>query len=204
MSNVLIIKSSAAAAGSVSNQLIDQFRNSYAAGHLDAKFTEHDLGRNPLAPLSALNLAGFAGMASESADEIALAQTSETLISELEAADLLVIGAPMYNFGVTALLKTWFDYVLRAGRTFKYTETGPVGQLTGKKAIVVESRGGLFSEGPTASWDSQEPHIRTMLGFVGITDVTFVRAEKLAYGPEARDAAIAAASNDLAGLAKAA
>ncbi len=204
MSKVLIIKSSAAGAGSVSNQLIDQFRNAFAAGHLDATFTEHDLGRHPLPPLSALNLAGFAGTASESADEISLAETSEKLIQEIEAADLVVIGAPMYNFGVTALLKTWFDYVLRAGRTFKYTENGPVGLLTGKKAIIIESRGGLFSEGPTASWDSQEPHIRTMLGFVGITDINFVRAEKLAYGPEAREASIAAAGNDLSHLVAAA
>ena len=204
MSKVLIIKSSAAGAGSVSNQLIDQFRNSYAAGHLDATFTEHDLGRHPLPPLSALNLAGFAGTASESRDEIALAETSEQLIREIEAADLIVIGAPMYNFGVTALLKTWFDYVLRAGRTFKYTDNGPLGLLTGKAAIVIESRGGLYSEGPAVSWDSQEPHIRTMLGFVGISDVTFVRAEKLAYGPEARDASISAAVNDLTRLASAA
>lgn len=204
MSKVLIIKSSAAGAGSVSNQLIDQFRNSYAAGHLDATFTEHDLGRHPLPPLSALNLAGFAGTAAESADEVALSEKSEKLISEIEAADLVVIGAPMYNFGVTALLKTWFDYVLRAGRTFRYTETGPVGLLTGKKAIVIESRGGLYSEGPAAVMDSQEPHIRTMLGFVGITDVTFIRAEKLSMGPDARDAAIAAASNDLGRLAAAA
>jgi FMN-dependent NADH-azoreductase len=204
MSKVLIIKSSAAGQGSVSNQLIDRFRNAYAAGHLDATFTEHDLGKRPLPPLSALNLAGFAGTASESADEVALAETSEKLISELEAADLVVIGAPMYNFGVTALLKTWFDYVLRAGRTFRYTENGPVGLLTSKTAIVIESRGGLYSEGPAAVMDSQEPHIRTMLGFVGITDVTFVRAEKLAFGPDARDAAIAAAGNDLGQLAAAA
>ncbi|MBW8732761.1 MAG: NAD(P)H-dependent oxidoreductase [Asticcacaulis sp.] len=204
MSKVLIIKSSAAGAGSVSNRLIDQFRNSYAAGHLDATFTENDLGRHPLPPLSALNLAGFAGTAAESPDEVALSETSERLVSEIEAAGLVVIGAPMYNFGVTALLKTWFDYVLRAGRTFRYTETGPVGLLTGKKAIVIESRGGLYSEGPAAVMDSQEPHIRTMLGFVGITDVTFIRAEKLSMGPDARDAAIAAASNDLGKLAAAA
>ena len=201
MSKVLIIKSSAAGQGSVSNQLIDQFRNSFAAGHPDATFTEHDLGRHPLAPLSALNLAGFAGQASESALEIELANTSERLVSEIEAADVLVIGAPMYNFGITALLKTWFDYVLRAGRTFKYTEAGPIGLLTGKTAIVIETRGGLYSEGPAAGLDSQEPHIRTMLGFIGITDVTFVRAEKLAFGADAKDEAVERARNNLIQLA---
>ena len=201
MSHVLVIKSSAAGQGSVSNQLIDQFRNSYAAGHVEATFIEHDLGRHPLAPLSSLNLAGFAGQASESALEIELATTSDRLTSEVENADVLVIGAPMYNFGITALLKTWFDYVLRAGRTFKYTEAGPVGLLTGKKAIVVETRGGLYSEGPAAALDSQEPHIRTMLGFIGITDVTFIRAEKLAFGPDAKDEAVDRARSDLIQLA---
>lgn len=201
MSKVLIIKSSAAGQGSVSNQLIDQFRNAYAAAHFDANFVEHDLGRNPLPPLSSLNLAGFAGQPSESPLEIELAETSEKLVTEIEAADLIVVGAPMYNFGVTALLKTWFDYVLRAGRTFKYTEAGPVGLLAGKKAIVIETRGGLYSEGPAAAMDSQEPHIRTMFGFIGITDVTFIRAEKLAFGPDVKDEAVATAHADLAKLA---
>jgi FMN-dependent NADH-azoreductase len=201
MSNVLIINSSAAGTGSVSNTLIDSFAESYAASRPGARFTRHDLGQTPLAPLSALNIQGFMGQASESPLEIELAQKSEQLISELEASDLLVIGAPMYNFGITALLKTWFDYVLRAGRTFKYTEAGPVGLLAGKKAIVVETRGGLYSEGPAASMDSQEPHIRTMLGFIGITDVEFVRAEKLAFGPDAKTESVANAEARLTALA---
>ena len=86
---------------------------------------------------------------------------------------------------------------LRAGVTFRYTENGPEGLLTGKKAVVIESRGGLYSEGPGAAMDGQEPHIRTLLGFIGITDVTFVRAEKLAFGPEAAEAAIAEAGEAL-------
>jgi FMN-dependent NADH-azoreductase len=200
MSKVLIINSSAAGAGSVSNSLIEAFRKHYASHHRGAHFTQHDLGQTPLAPLSALNIQGFMGQAVESPLEIELAQKSEQLIAELEAADLLVIGAPMYNFGITALLKTWFDYVLRAGRTFKYTEAGPEGQLKGKKAIVVETRGGLYSEGPATSMDSQEPHIRTMLGFIGITDVEFVRAEKLAYGPDAKSESIADAQGKLEAL----
>jgi FMN-dependent NADH-azoreductase len=201
MSKVLIINSSAAGAGSVSSGLIEAFRKDYAAHHKGAQFIQHDLGSAPLAPLSALNIQGFMGQALESPLEIELAQKSEALIAELENADLLVLGAPMYNFGITALLKTWFDYVLRAGRTFKYTEAGPEGLLKGKKAIVVETRGGLYSEGPAASLDSQEPHIRTMLGFIGITDVEFVRAEKLAFGPEAKTESIDAAQLRLTTLA---
>jgi FMN-dependent NADH-azoreductase len=106
----------------------------------------------------------------------------------------------MYNFGITSTLKAWFDRVLRAGVTFKYSETGPEGLLEGKRAIVVVTRGGFFSEGPAQALDSQEPHLRNMLGFIGITDVTFVRAEKLAFGPEARDQSIVSARGKLTDL----
>jgi FMN-dependent NADH-azoreductase len=105
-----------------------------------------------------------------------------------------VIGAPMYNFSVPTTLRAWFDHVLRAGETFRYTEQGPQGLLPGKRVIVVESRGGLYSEGAGAASDFQEPYLRHLLGFMGLTDVTFVRAEKLGFGPEARAAAIAAAT----------
>ncbi len=118
---------------------------------------------------------------------------SDELIAELKAADLLVIGAPMYNFGIPSTLKAWFDYVLRAGVTFSYSEAGPEGLLKGKRAIVVLTRGGLYSEGPAQLMDAQEPHLRTLLGFIGITDVTFIRAEKLAFGASFQEEAIAAA-----------
>ena len=87
--------------------------------------------------------------------------------------------------------------MLRAGETFSYTEAGPQGLLAGKRVIVVESRGGLYSEGPAQAIDFQEPYLRHLLGFMGLTDVTFVRAEKIGYGPEAREAAIAAATASL-------
>ncbi|GGZ25042.1 FMN-dependent NADH-azoreductase [Asticcacaulis endophyticus] len=201
MSKVLIINSAATGDGSVSAQLTDAFKAKYAAANPLATFTEHDFGKAPLAPLSSLNIAGFAGTAGENPAEIALSQTSDALIAELEAADLLVIGSPMYNFGISALLKTWFDYVLRAGRTFRYTESGPEGLLKGKKAIIVLARGGLYSEGPLAAIDFQEGHIKTMLGFIGITDVTVVRAEKIAFGPEFKAEAIEAATAELLKLA---
>lgn len=115
------------------------------------------------------------------------------LIAELRAADVIVIGAPMYNFGVPTTLRAWFDHVLRAGVTFAYSEAGPRGLLEGKRTIVVESRGGEYSSGPARAFDFQEPYLRHLLGFMGIDDVTFVRAEKLGFGPEARAAAIAEA-----------
>src|SRR3546814_18838170 len=91
----------------------------------------------------------------------------------------------MYNFGIASALKTWFDYILRAGVTFRYTENGPEGLLPVRKAVVIETRGGLYSEGPGVASDSQEPHLRTLLGFMGITDGPFVRAEKPGFGPDA-------------------
>ena len=115
---------------------------------------------------------------------------SNRLIAELKAADTIVIGAPMYNFGIPSTLKAWFDYVLRPGITFRYTEAGPIGLLEGKRAIVIESRGGYYSDGAAKALDLQEPHLKALLGFMGIKDATFIRAEKLAFGAEARQQAL--------------
>jgi FMN-dependent NADH-azoreductase len=160
-----------------------------------------DVGTDPVPHLRRRDHPAIRGGEAETdaaRDALAL---SDTLIAELKAADLVVIGAPMYNFGMPSTLKAWFDHVLRAGITFRYSAAGPEGLLKGKKAIVVESRAGLYSEGPAAAMDSQEPHLRTLLGFMGLDDVTFVRAEKLAFGPEAAEASIAEAVDQLRSLA---
>jgi len=107
----------------------------------------------------------------------------------------------MYNFGMSSTLKSWFDHVARAGVTFRYTAEGPEGLLKGKKTVVIESRAGFYSEGPGAVQDGQEPHLRALLGFIGLDDVTYVRAEKLAFGPEAAEASIADAGAALGVLA---
>jgi len=107
----------------------------------------------------------------------------------------------MYNFSISTGLRAWFDYVLRAGETFSYSEVGPKGLLTGKRVIVVESRGGLYTEGPAKAIDFQEPYLRTLLGFIGLSDVTFIHAEKLGFGPEAREAALASAKQALSAAA---
>src|ERR1044072_754 len=108
---------------------------------------------------------------------------SDTLVAELAAADLIVIASPMYNFGMSSTLKSWFDHVLRAGVTFRYGDNGPEGLMIGKKAVVIESRGGFYSAGPAAAMDSQEAHIRTMVGLLGIAHVTILRAQNVAFGP---------------------
>ena len=123
---------------------------------------------------------------------------SDTLISELQQAEVIVLGLPMYNFGVPSQLKAYFDHIARAGVTFKYTETGPVGLLTGKRAYVFAARGGVYAGTPL---DTQTGYVRDFLRFIGISDVNFVYAEGLAVSPESRAAGLAKAGAELALLA---
>jgi FMN-dependent NADH-azoreductase len=110
---------------------------------------------------------------------------ADELIAELEAADTIVIAAPMYNFTISSPLKAWIDHIARAGRTFRYSASGPEGLLTGKKVFVITSRGGFYAEGPGKAMDFQEPYLRAMLGFLGLTDVTFIHTEGQAVSPQA-------------------
>src|ERR1700736_3950746 len=198
MSTVLVLTSSALGAASVSNQLVQDAIALLRRQDPHLRFIRRDLGGDPIPHLTVDSATALRGAEPANAAQTAARSVSDELIAELKAADTLVVGAPMYNFGIASTLKTWFDQVMRAGITFNYTESGPVGLLEGKRAIVVESRGGLYSEGPAKVMDSQEPHLRTLLAFMGITDITFVRAEKLAFGPEARERAIDAARAELA------
>ena len=193
MSTVLVLTSSALGDASVSNQLVRDALSALRDNDPALQVTTRDLGSNPIPHLTPDAASALRGAEPANGQQAAARALSDRLIAELKAADTVVIGSPMYNFGIASTLKAWFDYVLRAGITFRYTENGPVGLLEGKRAIVVVSRGGLYSEGPAQVLDSQEPHLRNLLGFMGISDVTFVRAEKLAFGPEAREQAVAAA-----------
>jgi len=196
MKTALIVSSSANGGASVSNglatALADRLRESEPGLHIVLR----DVGANPVPHLTADTVAAIKGQPASDTERAARA-LSDALIAELAEADLLVIASPMYNFGMSSTLKAWFDHVVRVGVTVRYGENGPEGLMTGKKAVVIESRGGLYSAGPGAALDSQEAHIRTLLRFMGITDVTFVRAEKLGHGPEAADAAIAQAGEAL-------
>ena len=196
MTNILIVTSSANGAESVSSRLAEAHAAQLAGAHPGAKIVRRDVGAEPLPHLTAATVAAIKGTPESAAEHEARA-LSDALVAELAAADLIVIASPMYNFGMSSTLKAWFDHVLRAGVTFRYGENGPEGLMTGKQAVVIESRGGFYSDGPAAAMDSQEAHIRTMLGFIGIGEVTFVRAEKLAFGPDAAEAAIAEAHQAL-------
>ena len=197
MSTVLVLTSSALGQASVSNQLVGDAVARLRQQDPSVRVVARDLGASPVPHLTLDSATALRGGEPENAAQAAAQALSDELIAELKGADTIVIGAPMYNFGIASTLKAWFDHVLRAGITFRYTENGPVGLLKGKRAIVIESRGGLYSEGPAQGMDAQEPHLRTMLGFIGITDVTFVRAERLALGPQVREQSIDAARAQL-------
>lgn len=194
--NILIVSSSANGDRSVSNGLVAGFVDSVRASNPAAHVVLRDVGANPLPHLTADTVAAIKSEPATDAEHEARA-LSDALIDELQAADTIVIASPMYNFGMSSTLKAWFDHVLRAGLTFRYTSDGPEGLLKGKKAVVVESRAGFYSEGDAGVMDGQEPHIRILLGFMGIDDVTFVRAEKLAFGPEAANDSIESAAAQL-------
>jgi FMN-dependent NADH-azoreductase len=198
MSTILVLTSSALGTASVSSQLVQDAIRRLRLKDPDIHIITRDLGGNPIPHLTVESATALRGAEPGNAEQTTVRALSDELIAEIKAADTLVIGAPMYNFGIPSTLKVWFDYVLRAGITFKYSESGSVGLLKGKRAIVIESRGGLYSEGPAKMMDSQEPHLRNLLGFMGVTDVTFVRAEKLAFGIEARERAIDTARAELA------
>ncbi|HYI41150.1 MAG TPA: NAD(P)H-dependent oxidoreductase [Allosphingosinicella sp.] len=202
MTNVLIVDSAATGEASVTRRLTGELE-AVLRGRGPVRIVHRDVGSNPVPHLTAETVPAIRGapaVTDAARDAVAL---SDELIAELKAADLVVIGAPMYNFGIASTLKSWFDHVLRAGITFRYSEAGPEGLLKGRKAIVIESRAGLYSSGPSAPMDSQEPHLRTLLAFMGLDDVAFVRVEKLAFGPEQAAASIAEAIEALRGLAAA-
>jgi FMN-dependent NADH-azoreductase len=199
MSNLLVLTSSLGGEASVSNLLVEHAVSEILARSPHARVVRRDLAVDTIPHLTPATVSGVRSVAETEAEHAARA-LSDILVAELKAADVIVIGAPMYNFSIPSTLKAWFDHVLRAGVTFSYSEAGPKGLLEGKRVIVVEARGGFYSEGPARAADFQEAYLRHLLGFMGLTDVTFVRAEKIGLGPEARDAAIAGARAEIAGM----
>jgi FMN-dependent NADH-azoreductase len=191
MSNVLIVTSSLSGAASHSNRLVARYAERLAAADPGLSVTRRDLGRNPIAPLDGARLAALAtSPAARSEHEAAVAAESDALVAELKAADVLLIGAPMYNFAVPSQLKSWFDHIARAGVTFRYTATGPEGLLRGKRAVLVTTRGGRHQGRPE---DHVVPYVRTMLAFIGITELEVIYAEGLAIGERERSESLAAA-----------
>lgn len=182
MSNVLVLKSSILANYSQSNVLADYFVDQWRQQHSDDKIQVRDLAADPIPVLDGELVGALrpsdAPLTPRQQDALEL---SNTLIEELQASDVIVITAPMYNFNISTQLKNYFDLVARAGVTFRYTEAGPEGLLKGKKVYVLTSRGGIHKATNT---DLVTPYLRVFLGFIGLTDVEFVFEEGIAYGPE--------------------
>jgi len=193
--NILQVNSSARVfendQGSVSTRLANELTAGLRAAHPEADLTVRDLARQPHPVLDESALGAlFTPAESRTPEQAARVALDDALIAEVQAADVVVLGVPMYNFGITAQLKNWIDAIARARVTFEYTEKGPVGLLTGKTVYAVLSRGGKYRDTPM---DSQVPYLKSVLGFLGMTDVRFVYAEGLAMGPEAERAALASA-----------
>ncbi|EGQ8284771.1 FMN-dependent NADH-azoreductase [Vibrio parahaemolyticus] len=194
MSRVLALKSSILGDYSQSNKLVEDFIKNVDQD----KLTVRDLAANPLPVLDFAVATALRATEDLSQEQQEVVDLSDTLIEEVKAADTLVIAAPMYNFTIPTQLKNWIDLIARAGVTFKYTENGVQGLIEGKKAIVVTTRGGIHKDSPT---DNVTPYLRTVLGFVGITDVEFVYAEALNMGDDAASKGILEAQSQLATMA---
>jgi FMN-dependent NADH-azoreductase len=177
---VLHIDAGITGEGSVSRQLSAAIVESLKAAHPEAEVVRRDLDADPVPHLDSRHLVDPAKGAA--------------VLQEFLHADVVVIGAPMYNFSIPSQLKAWFDRVLVAGKTFRYTETGPEGLARGKKVIVASARGNVYAPGtPQAAGDFHEPFLRHLFGFIGIDDVTIVRAEGVAFSPEHRANALKSA-----------
>lgn len=193
--NILQVNASARREGANSTRVANTIVARLQAANPAALLTLRDLAATPHPMLDEAALGALftpAGQRTEA--QMARAALDDALIAEIQAHDTIVLGVPMYNFGVPVQLKSWIDAIARAGVTFRYTATGPEGLLKNKKVYVALARGGLYRD--TAN-DSQVPYLKSVLGFLGLTDVKFIYAEGLAMGPEATEKAFAQAKADL-------
>lgn len=199
---LLHVDASILGAGSVSRILSAEIVDAERRLHPGLEVVYRDLGAAPVAHLSGAHLAAAQGAVPEAADLRQDLAAGQAALAEFLAADIVVVGAPMYNFGIPSQLKAWIDRLAVAGQTFRYTDKGPVGLAGDKRVIVASSRGGFYGpDTPIAFLDHQETYLRGIFGFFGITDVTFIRAEGVALGPDQRAKSIEAAKTEVARLA---
>lgn len=193
--HILQINASARRDGANSTRVADQITARLQAANPGATLTLRDLAVTPHPLLDEAALGAlFTPADARSPEQAARVALDDALIAEIQAHDTVVLGVPMYNFGVPVQLKSWIDAIARAGVTFRYTASGPEGLLTGKTVYVALARGGLYRDTPN---DSQVPYLKSVLGFLGLTDLRFIYAEGLAMGPEAAAKGFAQAEADL-------
>jgi FMN-dependent NADH-azoreductase len=203
MKRILLVSSSPRGIQSQSGRVARQVVDELIARQPGASVVVRDLVRDPLPHLGEAFVSGMARPAAErNAEEAEALERSDRLIDELAAADVVVIAAPMHNFGIPSGLKAWIDHVARAGRTFRYGASGPEGLLKGKRAVLVVARGGVYSKGPMLKMEFQESYLRGVLGFLGITDVQAIRVEGVAFGEAAAREAQASGAARASALAR--
>jgi FMN-dependent NADH-azoreductase len=199
MATLLQINSSLFSADGQSSQLANAFVELWLADKPDTQVVFRDLAVNPIPHLDAQRVAAFFSQPdARTADQLDYVAESDALINELKQANVIVIGLPMYNFGIPSTLKAYFDQIARAGVTFRYTENGPEGLLSGKKVFIFAARGGQYAG---TALDTQTTYVRDFLQFLGLDDVEFVYAEGLNMGKQTREQALADAKQRLAELA---
>jgi FMN-dependent NADH-azoreductase len=192
MTTLLQVNSSIHNGNGQSSRLADQFVAAFRQRNPNTRHIRRDLAAEAVPHLTAERFGAFVAKPDQLSDEQrAVLAYSDALIAELKAADVIVLGLPMYNFGVPSQLKAYFDHIARAGVTFRYTESGPKGLLEGKKVYVFAARGGVYDG---SALDTQTGYVRDFLRFLGMSDVEFVHAEGLARGPETREASLAKAA----------
>ncbi|HTJ92807.1 MAG TPA: NAD(P)H-dependent oxidoreductase [Pararobbsia sp.] len=197
MTTILQVNSAARSQGAQSTQLANELVAQLAKRD-GAKVVVRDLLAENLPHLDDTVLGAFFTPADQrTPEQAAIDARSIALIEELQAADVIVIGVPLYNFGISTQLKSYFDWIARNGVTFRYTANGPEGLVKGKKVYITAARGGKYQNTPN---DTQTPYLKTFLGFIGITDVEFIYAEGLNMGPDAASAALADARESIAAL----
>jgi FMN-dependent NADH-azoreductase len=195
---ILQINASARAESGNSTRLANTVTAHLKNRHPAAEVEVRDLAKNPLPFLDEAGVTAlFTPADQRTPEQVARISLDEAMIARVQAADVLVLGVPMYNFGVSVQLKSFIDSIARAGVTFRYTEAGPEGLIKGKRVYVACARGGVYRDTPA---DSQTPYLRQVLGFLGMTDVEFIYAEGMALGPESVEQAFAAAEVTIANL----
>jgi len=197
MSTLLQINASLAGANGQSSRLAQRFVADWQAKHPEGRVITRDLASDPVPHLTAERFQAFLSQPEARTEEQRThAEYSDALVEEVKNADTIVFAVPMYNFSVPSTLRAYFDHIARAGVTFSYTATGPVGLLKGKKAYVFITRGGIYADAA----DTQTPYLKQFLGFIGITDVNFVFAEGLSLGEESREKSLSQAHDTIGGL----
>lgn len=205
MPSILLVTSSPRGNESLSTKIATEFVDKLKVQHPGATVVTRDLGQNPIAHLDTVTTSAIRKPAdARNSEEAAAAKLSDELVAELLAADTVVLATGLINFNIYSTLKSWIDNVARAGMTFRYTAEGPQGLATGKKVYVVLSAAGIYSEGPAMAMNHAVPYLKTVLGFMGMTDVEVIYIEGTAFGPEAYEKAIAAAQDRTQQLALAA